>query len=123
MHKILLVLLCFSLVLSGCKTLEQNLAEQGYRELRGDELSSQVSGSTVYADRWQDAYSADGKMSGSASSGSYTGTWKINKDGKLCISSMNQYIDGCARVFVHKDSGQVKWYEADGRAYPVTISK
>lgn len=120
--KKLMLLGLFILSLAGCKTMEQMYVEDGYRELRGEELKAKVAGNTVDAGRWKDTYTADGKMTGSGPSGSYSGTWQIEATGKLCIKSSNQYINGCTSVFFKDSSGSIEWIEADGKAYSVKIA-
>jgi hypothetical protein len=123
MNRIMLLGLIL-LTLYGCKTMEQMYVEDGYRELKGEELKAKVSGSTVNAGRWQDTYAADGKMSGTSfgGSGDYSGTWQIDSTGKLCIECANQYVNGCAKVFIKDSSGSIEWIEADGKAYSVKIA-
>jgi len=124
MKKVLVVLMLVLLALSGCKSVTQNLSDNGYRELRGGELQSMVSDVVVDSGSWKDTFHADGSMAGTNSHGnSYSGKWRINPDGKLCIKSANQYINGCTKVFIHDKSNKVAWMEADGTKYNVTLSK
>lgn len=124
--KIAFILICltFLSILSGCKTVEEYYIEDGYRELKGEELRQKVTDTIVSttSSGWIDSYSSDGKMSGTSSRGlGYAGTWEINKNGKLCISSSNNYINGCASVFLRENDGSIEWLEPDGRSYSVTI--
>ncbi len=124
MKKKLIILFLLLLALNGCTSVTQNLTEKGYRELRGGELQSMVSDVVVDSGSWKDTFHADGSMAGTNSHGnSYSGKWQINPDGKLCIKSANQYINGCTKIFIHDKSNKVAWIEADGTKYNVTLSK
>ncbi len=124
MKKCFVAVLLLLLAISGCKSVTQNLTENGYRELSGGELRSMVSDVVVDSGSWKDTFRSDGKMAGKNSRGkSYSGKWQINPDGKLCIESANQYINGCTKIFIHDKSDKVVWIEADGTKYNVTLSK
>jgi hypothetical protein len=122
MKRFMLLLLATTVLFGGCVSRVDSLTSQGYRELAGEELRTLVSGKQVDAGRWKDVYTADGRMSGISPGGSYTGTWQIRPDGRLCIDSANQYINGCTRVFLQETSGSIVWIEADYSDYSVTIT-
>ena len=120
----IIFILLLGVLLTGCKTVQEYMIADGYRELRGDELKQLVIGNSVKSSTgWKDTFKADGIFSGnSPRSGSYKGSWSFSKDGQLCIIKNHPYVpNGCTLVFKNDKTGEIKWYEADNNSYSVEI--
>lgn len=133
--KKLLVFLALMMSLVGCKTpqqgmleREQTMAEKGYRELKGEELKSMLSGNTEESSTGSYYYHApDGTFKGkSGQSGRYnSGSWRMNEDGRVCRSwANNQWVPtGCSAIFINDKSGDIQWYDTDSKWYGTKFHK
>lgn len=118
MVKKLILFPLLMLAMFGCKTIEQNLVEQGFRELKADEIRTRYIGntdSTSAGEFWY--YSSDGRVTGRSKSGrSVTGTWRFNEEGKLCISWNDIYLpSGCSKFLLNDKTAEIIWLEPDGQ--------
>ncbi|MDD2366106.1 MAG: hypothetical protein PHN84_08080 [Desulfuromonadaceae bacterium] len=123
----LIAAIIFSLLsgtlLTGCKTVQEYMIADGYRELRGDELKKLVIGNSVESSTgWKDNFKADGIFTGNSPRYSYKGSWSFSEDGQLCIIKNHPYVpNGCTMVFKNDKTGDIVWYEADNNSYNVKI--
>jgi len=133
--KKMIILLVLIMSLLGCKTpqqgmldREQTMVEKGYRELKGDELKSMISGNTEQSSTGSYFYhSPDGTFKGvSGQSGkSNSGTWWMGDDGRVCRDwGNNKWVPkGCSAIFINDKTGDIQWYDTDGRWYRTTFHK
>lgn len=120
----IIFLLLSGVLLTGCKTIQESMIADGYRELKGDELKKLVIGNSVKSSTgWKDTFKTDGVFSGnSPRSGSYQGSWSFSNDGQLCIIKNHPTVpNGCTMVFINDKTGKIEWFEADSRSYSVEI--
>jgi len=118
-----MIMLCIALCSASASFAlsEQELLEKGYRELKGEELRTMVSGNTEESSTGSFYYhTSAGTIKGkSGRSGKYfTGNWKMNSEGKLCRMWTNQYItSGCGILFINDETKDIQWLDADGKWY------
>jgi len=119
----MMIMLCIALCSASASFAlsEQELLEKGYRELKGEELRTMVSGNTEESSTGSFYYhTSAGTIKGkSGRSGKYfTGNWKMNSEGKLCRMWTNQYItSGCGILFINDETKDIQWLDADGKWY------
>jgi len=111
-----------ALSLFACKSRQQVLVETGYRELKGEELRTMISGNTEQSDTGSYYYHApDGNFSGvSGQSKNYnTGTWRMNEEGKICRNwDNNMWVPaGCSTIYINDATKDIQWLDTDGRWY------
>lgn len=117
---VLLLLMIFCLL--ACKSRQQVLVETGYRELKGEELRTMISGNTEQSSTGSYYYhAANGTFSGfSGQSGNYNvGTWKINEEGRICrVWSNNMWVPpGCSILYINDTTKDIQWLDTDGKWY------
>jgi hypothetical protein len=126
--KILLVFLVLMLGMAGCGSIEKKMEDKGYRELRGEELKNMVSGNTEQSSTNSYYYHApDGTFRGVSgrTGNSNSGTWWMNGEGRLCRDwASNQWVPrGCSKIFIDEKTGDIQWYDTDGKWYPTQFHK
>lgn len=104
---------------------EQALLDKGYKEVKGEELRTLISGNTEESDTRSFYYHApDGTFKGrSGVSGKFfSGKWMINEEGRICREWNTSYIvSGCGSIFLDEKTGDLQWYDADKKWYGTKI--
>lgn len=123
--KKLMLLGVLILSLFGCKTMEQMYVEDGYRELKGEELKQMLVGNTEVSNGISYYFhDQDGTFYGTSSRGNRrSGAWNFEKDGRL-YRKWNDSLppgSGISKIFIHDKNNRIEWIDPDGQSYSTTF--
>ena len=97
-----------------------SIAEEKFHRMRAAEIRSTLVGKVVTDEsHWADQFLADGAMGGHQLGQAQTGSWKLSKDGEICMvmkKKKKKPESNCFEIWLRED--QVE-YRRDG----VTVSE
>jgi hypothetical protein len=105
--------LVLALVVSGLVMVRHVSADVKFHRLRVAEIRSTLTGKVVTDEaHWADKFLADGSMGGHQLGKPQTGSWRLTKNGELCVvRKVKKPESECFEVWANNDQVQ---YRRDG---------